>query len=88
MSKTAKIEFDNAKQTTTTIEETVEKIADGIYKVENMSSSLESAMLFDQEPKKGCCSGSGKSCDKGEKSEKKDAPKKETTKKEKKANIA
>lgn len=81
--KTATVEFDNAKQTPTTIEETVEKIGDGLYQVENMQSSLETAMLIDQEPKKekkGCCSKSGKSCDKDSK---KDEPKSDS--KDKKA---
>lgn len=35
-SKTALVEFDDAKQTSETITSTVEKIANGIYKVENM----------------------------------------------------
>jgi len=84
--KKATVEFDNAKQTPTTLEETVEKIGDGLYQVENMSTSLETAMLFDQEPKKekkGCCSKSGKSCDKDKKKEESKSEKKD----EKKANL-
>ena len=81
-SKKATVEFDNAKQSIESIEQTVEKIGDGLYKVENMQSSLETAMNF-QEPKqekKGCCSKSGKSCDKDSK---KDEPKSDS--KDKKA---
>ncbi|MDR0195194.1 MAG: cation transporter [Myroides sp.] len=36
--KTATVEFDDAKQNAQSITTTVEKIANGIYKVENMSS--------------------------------------------------
>lgn len=80
--KKATVEFDNGKQTIESIEQTVEKIGDGLYKVENMHSSLEMAMNF-QEPKKEkkeCCSKSGKSCSKDSK---KDEPK--TDSKDKKA---
>lgn len=67
--KTATVEFDNGQQNPTSIKETVEKIADGAYKVENMTTSKESAMVF-QEKKKdkkaACCSKDskkdGKSC--------------------------
>lgn len=45
--KSANVEFDNGKQNQKSIQETVEKIADGIYKVEKMSSSLETAMLVE-----------------------------------------
>jgi len=89
--KTATVEFDNAKQTITTIEETVEKIANGAYKVENMHSSLETAMLFDQEQepkqeKKSCCSKSEKSCDKKDKKDESKSDKK-NEKSEKKASL-
>lgn len=87
--KKATVEFDNAQQSIESIEQTVEKIGDGLYQVENMHSSLETAMVFDQEPKKekkGCCSKSGKSCDKDKKKEESKTEKKEE-KSEKKANI-
>ena len=85
--KKATVEFDNAQQSIESIEQTVEKIGDGLYKVENMHSSLETAMNF-QEPKKekkGCCSKSGKSCDKDKKKETKSEKKEE--KSEKKSNL-
>lgn len=88
-SKKATVEFDNAQQSIESIEQTVEKIGDGLYKVENMHSSLETAMLFDQEPKKekkGCCSKSGKSCDKDKKKDEKKSDKKEE-KSDKKSNL-
>lgn len=87
-SKKATVEFDNGKQSIESIEQTVEKIGDGLYKVENMHSSLETAMNF-QEPKKekkGCCSKSGKSCDKDKKKEETKSEKKEE-KSEKKSNL-
>lgn len=87
--KKATVEFDNAQQSIESIEQTVEKIGDGLYKVENMHSSLETAMLFDQEPKKekkGCCSKSGKSCDKDKKKDETKSEKKEE-KSEKKSNL-
>lgn len=65
-SKTATVEFDDAKQNTETITKMVEEIANGAYKVENMTVAKELAML-DQDDKttqKKCCSSKkdGKSC--------------------------
>ncbi|SEH75056.1 Cu+-exporting ATPase [Paenimyroides aquimaris] len=65
-SKTATLEFDNAKQNTESIKKMVEEIANGAYKVENMSVVKDLAMV-DQDDKttqKKCCSShkDGKSC--------------------------
>ncbi len=64
--KTATIEFDDAKQNTESIKKMVEEIADGAYKVQNISVSKEMAMLFqdDKTEQKKCCSShkDGKSC--------------------------
>jgi periplasmic mercuric ion binding protein len=49
-SKTATIEFDPAKQTAETFAQTVEKM--GEYKVSDVKSSSDKAMLYQQEPKK------------------------------------
>jgi copper chaperone CopZ len=52
--KTATISYDAGKQTPETIVGTVEKIADGTYKVSEVKNSADKAMLYkaDQEPKK------------------------------------
>src|SRR5690606_27053866 len=72
--KTTTLEFDDAKQNAESIKTMVEEIANGAYKVENMSISKELAMIFqeDKSQQKKCCSShkGGKSCDK--KSDKKD----------------
>lgn len=65
-SKTATVDFDDAKQSTETIKKTVEEIAKGAYKVENIIVAKEVAML-DQDDKsatKKCCAShkDGKSC--------------------------
>lgn len=92
-SKTATLEFDDAKQTPETIKKMVEEIANGAYKVENLTVSKELAMAADQDDKtaqKKCCSShkDGKSCDKGDKKDKKGCCKKDkTTKKTTKTNI-
>src|SRR5690554_1209201 len=44
-SKTATIEFDDAKQTSETITKTVEELANGAYTVENMIVSKDLAVL-------------------------------------------
>ena len=44
-SKTATLEFDDAKQNGETIKQTVEEIANGAYKVENLSVEKDLAML-------------------------------------------
>lgn len=44
-SKTATLEFDDAKQNAETIKQTVEEIANGAYKVENLSVEKDLAML-------------------------------------------
>jgi Cu+-exporting ATPase len=44
-SKTATLEFDDAKQNGETIKQTVEEIANGAYKVENFSVEKDLAML-------------------------------------------
>ena len=62
-SKTATVEFDNGKQNPESIKETVEKIANGAYKVENMTSNKESAMVFQekkQDKKASCCAKDAK----------------------------
>ena len=75
-SKTATISFDPSKQTTENFVETVEKIADGAYKVSDVKSSGDKAFYVikdkDKTKKKdakadkkaakkgGCCSGEGK----------------------------
>ena len=77
-SKTATVEYDDAKQNPETIEKMVEEIANGAYKVENMSVAKDLAML-DQDDKtttdkKSCCSkdkDGKKSCG-DKKSDKKD----------------
>ena len=65
-SKTATVEFDDAKQNPDAIKKMVEEIAKGAYKVENMSVSKEIAMVDqdDKTTKKKCCSSKkdGKSC--------------------------
>ncbi|MBA5793889.1 heavy-metal-associated domain-containing protein [Flavobacterium sp. xlx-214] len=67
-SKTATVEFDDAKQNPDAIKKMVEEIAKGAYKVQNMQVAKELAMV-DQEEKKAdkkCCSShkDGKSsCD-------------------------
>nr|WP_297310120.1 heavy metal-associated domain-containing protein [uncultured Flavobacterium sp.] len=86
--KKANVEFDNGKQSIESIQETVEKIGDGLYKVENMQSSLDMAINF-QEPKKEkkeCCSKSGKSCNKDKKNSDSKSDSKDK-KSEKKANL-
>ncbi|WP_235831840.1 heavy-metal-associated domain-containing protein [Paenimyroides viscosum] len=64
--KTATVEFDDAKQNTDAIKKMVEEIANGAYKVENVNVSKEMAMLFqeDKTDQKKCCSShkDGKSC--------------------------
>lgn len=73
--KTATVEFDDAKQNTDAIKKMVEEIANGAYKVENVNVSKEMAMIFqdDKTDQKKCCSShkDGKSC-----GDKKDADKK------------
>src|SRR5690606_23374741 len=56
--KTATVEFDDAKQNTDAIKKMVEEIANGAYKVENVNVSKEMAMLFqeDKTDQKKCCS--------------------------------
>ncbi|UUV21855.1 heavy-metal-associated domain-containing protein [Paenimyroides aestuarii] len=76
-SKTATVEFDDAKQNTDAIKKMVEEIADGAYKVENLTVAKEVAMVFqdDKTAQKKCCSSKkdGKSCgDKKEGNKKKD----------------
>jgi len=65
-SKTATLEFDDAKQNTESIKKMVEEIADGAYKVENMTVAKEVAMVEqdDKTVQKKCCSShkDGKSC--------------------------
>lgn len=65
-SKTATVEFDDAKQNTDAIKKMVEEIANGAYKVENIKVSKETAMVFqdDKKDQKKCCSShkDGKSC--------------------------
>lgn len=70
--KTATVEFDNGLQNPVQIKETVEKIANGAYQVENMTTNKESAMVFQekkQSKKAACCSKDskkeGKSCKEG-----------------------
>lgn len=76
-SKTATVEFDDAKQNPDAIKKMVEEIADGAYKVQNMAVAKDLAMI-DQDDKtaKKCCSShkDGKSScgDKKEKESKKD----------------
>ena len=65
-SKTATLEFNEAKQDTESIKKMVEEIANGAYKVENMSIVKDLAMV-DQDDKttqkKGCSTHKdGKSC--------------------------
>ncbi|HUH26406.1 MAG TPA: heavy metal-associated domain-containing protein [Flavobacterium sp.] len=59
-SKTATIEYDDAKQNPEEITKVVEEIAKGAYKVENMTVAKDLAMLDqDDKPtadKKSCCS--------------------------------
>jgi len=56
-SKTATVEFDDAKQNPEAIKKMVEEIADGAYKVQNMQVAKDLAMV-DQDDKtaKKCCS--------------------------------
>lgn len=63
--KTATVEFDANKQSTTSLTQTVEGVADGkTYKVTSVKSSGDKAMVMDQEPKKAegkkCCSADAK----------------------------
>ena len=64
--KTAIVDFDNAKQNTEAIKKMVEEIANGAYKVENIQVAKELAMVFleDKTDQKKCCSShkDGKSC--------------------------
>lgn len=72
--KKATVEYDNAKQNPISIQSTVESIAKGAYKVSQMSTNKDLAMIFDQDDKsakkKSCCS-KGKGCS-DKKSDKKD----------------
>lgn len=54
--KTATVEFDDAKQNPEAIKKMVEEIANGAYKVENINVSKEMAMVFqdDKTAKKSC----------------------------------
>ena len=75
--KTATVEFDDAKQNPEAIKKMVEEIANGAYKVENINVSKEMAMVFqdDKTEQKKCCSSKkdGKSCgDKKDNKKKKD----------------
>lgn len=76
--KTATVEFDDAKQNAPAIQKMVEEIAEGAYKVKNMQvAAKDLAMVFqDDKTAKKCCSNSGKdhkSCgDKKDKDSKKD----------------
>lgn len=75
--KTATVEFDDAKQNPEAIKKMVEEIANGAYKVENINVSKEMAMVFqdDKTEQKKCCSSKkdGKSCgDKKDDKKKKD----------------
>lgn len=75
--KTATVDFDDAKQNPEAIKKMVEEIAKGAYKVQNITVAKEIAML-DQDDKsttKKCCSShkDGKSCgDKKDSGKKKD----------------
>src|SRR5690554_1057224 len=66
--KKATVEYDNAKQNPISIQATVESIAKGAYKVSQMSTDNDLAMIFEQDDKstkKSCCSKKGdKSCKK------------------------
>src|SRR5690606_35633776 len=55
-SKTATLEFDDAKQNTESIKKMVEEIANGAYTVENINVAKELAMVFqdDKTEKKKC----------------------------------
>lgn len=82
--KTATVEFDDAKQNPDAIKKMVEEIANGAYKVENINVSKEMAMVFqdDKKDQKKCCSSKkdGKSCgDKKETDKKKDKKDKKAT---------
>lgn len=82
--KTATVEFDDAKQNPDAIKKMVEEIANGAYKVENINVSKEMAMVFqdDKKDQKKCCSSKkdGKSCgDKKETDNKKDKKDKKAT---------
>ena len=82
--KTATVEFDDAKQNPDAIKKMVEEIANGAYKVENINVSKEMAMVFqdDKTDQKKCCSSKkdGKSCgDKKETDNKKDKKDKKAT---------
>jgi copper chaperone CopZ len=85
--ETATVKFDASKLTTENIVSTVEAVAGGdIYKVADVKTSSNKAML-DQEKKKGCCSSASKnskSCSSESKTDKKccSADKKTETKKE------
>lgn len=74
-SKTATVEFDDAKQNTDAIKKMVEEIANGAYKVNNVNVSKEMAMVFqdDKTDQKKCCSShkDGKSCGDKKSSDKK-----------------
>jgi mercuric ion binding protein len=51
--KTAKVEYDSAKQSPEKIAETVEAVADGkTYKVSNVKSSADQAMVINKDKKK------------------------------------
>lgn len=89
--KTATLEFDDAKQNTESIKKMVEEIANGAYKVENMNVSKELAMLDqdDKSTQKKCCSShkDGKSCDTKDKKDKKGCCKKDGNDKKSTTNI-
>lgn len=63
-SKKATVEYDNAKQNPISIQATVESIANGAYKVTQMSTNKDLAMNFDQDDKskKSCCQKGKKGC--------------------------
>ena len=85
--ETATVKFDASKLSTESIVSTVEGVAGGdLYKVADVKTSSDKAML-DQEKKKGCCSNTSKeskSCSSESKTDKKScsADKKTETKKE------
>lgn len=74
--KKATVEYDNAKQNPISLQSTVEGIAKGAYKVSQMSTNKDMAMIFDQDDKttkkKSCCSKGSKGCT-DKKADKKDA---------------
>ncbi len=68
--KTATIQYDSAKQTPETLIQKVEAVADGkTYKVSNLKSSADKAMLFQDQPAKNHCKKSDKACCKSGKCE-------------------